>query len=99
LNKNLPLNKIENENKIFCDKIALNNGIFKINENLDDKSNNTGLFGKFSNLNNNKNNNKINIFSYINQNDKNSKDSDIIIKRIVMLYLAINIMIIKKIIN
>ena len=48
LNKNLPLNKIENENKIFCDKIALNNGIFKINENLDDKSNNTGLFGKFS---------------------------------------------------
>ena len=73
LNKNLPLNKIENENKIFCDKIALNNGIFKINENLDDKSNNTGLFGKFSNLNNNKNYNKINIFSYINKKNKNYK--------------------------
>ena len=78
LYKNKPLNKMENENKIFCDKIDLNNDVFKINENLDDKSNIIGLFGNISNINNNNNkeNNKINIFSCINQNDKNSENSD-----------------------
>jgi len=74
--KNIPPNKMKNKNKIFCDKFALNNDVFKINENLDDKSNNTELFGNFSNFNNNKRNNKINIFSYINQKDKNSENSD-----------------------